>query len=108
MRQPTINPDRVADASHDNNPPAPAPDQNSNVPVKRRKHQITDPSKFDGTRKNFQRWSLEMKGKMEIDGESFESDCAMFAYIYSRLDKTAQSMGSVYYIHGADCQYSPN
>ncbi|KAE9574404.1 hypothetical protein CGMCC3_g9540 [Colletotrichum fructicola] len=66
----------------------------------RRKHQIPNPPKFSGIRKDFQRWFLEMKGKIRRDREAFDCDADIFAYIYARLEGTAQTMASPYYAQG--------
>lgn len=57
---------------------------------------LPDVARFDGTRKQFPNWLLEMKGKLEVDGDAIPGDAAQFYYIYSRLEGVAKSMAGTY------------
>ncbi|KJZ68786.1 hypothetical protein HIM_11830 [Hirsutella minnesotensis 3608] len=70
------------------------------IPSKRVKPTLPDPPKFDGTRKNFRPWFLEMKAKLAVDRQAFDNKEALFAYVYSRLAGTAQNMAAAYYEQG--------
>jgi hypothetical protein len=105
LRHPTTTPNEIPTPTTTPGPP----DQTRDTTTRRKKPQIPNPPKFSRNRQKFQQWHLEMKSKVEIDGEAFESDRAIFAYIYSRLEKTAQSMASAYYAQGgADHRYNPD
>ncbi|KJZ70993.1 hypothetical protein HIM_09604 [Hirsutella minnesotensis 3608] len=47
----------------------------------RQKPTLPDPPKFDGTRKNFRPWFLEMKAKLALDRKAFTSEAEQFAYV---------------------------
>jgi hypothetical protein len=64
-------------------PPIRAPKKRATLP---------DPPKFDGTRNNFRAWYLEMQNKLQVDGEVIGGNRDRFAYVFSRLEKTPQSM----------------
>ncbi|GJC91039.1 hypothetical protein ColLi_13877 [Colletotrichum liriopes] len=101
---PSNNAERIADAVNDPDPP----DQ-TRPPLKIWKTRLPDPPKFDGTRRRFIPWFLEMQGKLQVDREAFGGDEELFAYIYARLDSTAQTMASAYYSHGGtDGKRSPD
>jgi hypothetical protein len=74
---------------------------NSGDKTTRRKPVLPDPPKFNGTRKNFRPWYLEMRAKLSLDGHSFGNDQELFAYIYARLEGTAQNMAAAYFEQGA-------
>ncbi len=97
-------------------PPAPSiikpePQQTSppgKEPV-RKKPALPDPPKFDGTRKKFRPWYLEMRAKLIHDRGAFGSDEERFAYIYARLEGTAQNMAAAYFEQGgSNDSQSPN
>ncbi|KAK4233026.1 hypothetical protein C8A03DRAFT_19813 [Achaetomium macrosporum] len=75
-------------------PPPPAPP----VPPSQAKKKPTlpDPAKFDGNRKEFPSWLLDMEYKLEIDGPAIGSDKDQFAYIFSRLEKGAKSTATTF------------
>jgi hypothetical protein len=74
----------------------------------RQKPTLPDPPKFDGTRKNFRPWFLEMKAKLALDRKAFSNEAELFAYVYARLEGTAQNMSAAYYEQGgADGARSP-
>lgn len=58
----------------------------------KRKATLPDPPKFDGTRKAFRAWLLEMRNKLRVDGQVIGTPADQFAYIFSRLEKTPQNM----------------
>ncbi|KAK4232987.1 hypothetical protein C8A03DRAFT_19842, partial [Achaetomium macrosporum] len=57
---------------------------------------LSDPAKFDGNRKEFPPWLLDMKYKLEIDGPAIGTSKDQFAYIFSRLEKAAKSMATTF------------
>jgi len=68
----------------------------------KKKTTLPDPPKFDGTRNNFRAWYLEMQNKLLVDGEVIGGDRDRFAYIFSRLEKTPQSMTVAYVERGGN------
>jgi hypothetical protein len=80
-------------------PPIGAPKKRATLP---------DPPKFDGTRNNFRAWYLEMQNKIQVDGGVIGGNRDQFAYIFSRLEKTPQSMTVAYVERGGnDGLYNP-
>ncbi|KAJ6437064.1 hypothetical protein O9K51_10361 [Purpureocillium lavendulum] len=70
-----------------------------NAPAKK-KPTLPNPPKFDGTRRNFRPWYLEMRAKLLHDCGTFRNDQERFAYIYARLEGTAQNMAAAYFEQG--------
>jgi hypothetical protein len=69
---------------------------------------MPDPPRFDGTRKKFRSWRLEMEGKLRADGHVIGSPSNQFAYIYSRLGDLPQATSAAFYERGgADGQRDP-
>lgn len=66
----------------------------------KKKPTLPNPPKFDGTRRNFRPWYLEMRAKLSLDREAFRCDEELFAYIYARLEGTAQNMAAAYFEQG--------
>ncbi|KJZ68122.1 hypothetical protein HIM_12487 [Hirsutella minnesotensis 3608] len=86
----------------------PFPIESSSQVQPRQKPTLPDPPKFDGTRKNFRPWFLEMKAKLALDRKAFGNEVELFAYVYARLEGTAQNMAAAYYEQGgADGARSP-
>lgn len=90
--------------------PAPQPDiirpelRRSHSPeniITKRKPTLPDPPKFDGTRRKFRPWYLEMRAKLTLDSGVFTNDQERFAYVYARLEGTAQNMAAAYFEQGA-------
>lgn len=67
---------------------------------KKKKMTLPDPPRFDGNRKKYRNWRLEMEGKLRTDGCLLGSPADQFTYIYSRLGDTPQSMAAAYYESG--------
>ncbi len=72
----------------------------SGNPITRKKPTLPNPPKFDGTRRNFRPWYLEMRAKLILDRDAFASEGELFAYIYARLEGTAQNMSAAYFEQG--------
>lgn len=67
------------------------------MPTDRKKRPtLPDPPKFDGKKTTFRAWLLEMRNKLQVDGEALGSRSDQFAYIYSRLEKIPQNMTIVF------------
>jgi hypothetical protein len=66
----------------------------------KKKATLPDPPRFDGTRKNFRTWQLEIRSKLRVDGPVLGLRADQFAYIYARLDQAAQAMAAAYYEKG--------
>jgi hypothetical protein len=64
--------------------------------AKKKKPTLPDPARFDGNRKEFPAWILEMENKLETDGETIGGQKDQFSYIFSRLEKGAKSMTTSY------------
>jgi Zinc knuckle len=63
------------------------------IPTGRKKRStLPEPPKFNGKRTTFRAWLLEMNNKLRVDGEAIGSRSDQFAYVFSRLEKTAQNM----------------
>jgi hypothetical protein len=67
----------------------------------KKKPTLPNPPKFDGTRRNFRPWYLEMRAKLSLDRCAFRSDKERFAYVYARLEGTAQNMAAAYFEQGS-------
>jgi hypothetical protein len=85
-------------------PPQQAPPPSSGPPAlpaaTKKKMTLPDPPRFDGNRKKFRNWRLEMEGKLRTDGCLLGSPSDQFTYIYSRLGDLPQSMAAAYYENG--------
>lgn len=62
------------------------------APPSHRRMIIPDPPKFEGARKKFRTWELEMKGKLRTDGHLMGGPLEHWNYIYSRLGDGPQAM----------------
>jgi hypothetical protein len=69
------------------------------IPTKK-KPTLPNPQRFDGTRREFRAWLLEMRSKLHVDGPALGGSLDQFVYIYSRLDKTPQAMAAAYFEKG--------
>ncbi|OAQ57219.1 retrotransposon gag protein domain-containing protein [Pochonia chlamydosporia 170] len=77
--------------------------------IARQKPSLPNPPKFDGTRKNFRPWYLEMRAKLIADRLTFRNEQEVFSYIYARLEGTAQNMSAAYFEQGGpDGSQSPD
>jgi hypothetical protein len=61
---------------------------------------LPDPPRFDGNRKNYRSWKLEMEGKLRTDGCLLGPPADQFTYIYSRLGVLPQAMAAAFYESG--------
>lgn len=68
--------------------------------LSKRKATLPNPQRFDGTRRKFRAWQLEMRSKLRVDGHAIGGLPDQFAYIYSRLDETPQAMAAAYFEKG--------
>lgn len=68
--------------------------------INRKKPTLPNPPKFDGTRRNFRPWYLEMRAKLSLDRDAFSNEQELFAYVYARLEGTAQNMAAAYFEQG--------
>lgn len=76
--------------------------------LSKRKATLPNPQRFDGTRRKFRAWQLEMRSKLRVDGPAIGGPPDQFAYIYSRLDETPQAMAAAYFEKGGqDGQSDP-
>jgi hypothetical protein len=66
----------------------------------KKKMTLPDPPRFDGNRKKYRNWRLEMEGKLRSDGTLLGTSADRFTYIYSRLGDTPQSMAAAFYESG--------
>ncbi|KJZ68663.1 hypothetical protein HIM_11948 [Hirsutella minnesotensis 3608] len=83
-------------------------DASEQKPAKR-KPTLPDPQRFDGTRKKFRAWQLEMQSKLRVDGVAIGSPADQFAYIYARLDQIPQSMAAAFFERGGpDGRFDPD
>lgn len=75
----------------------------------KRKPTLPDPQRFNGNRKDFRTWQLEMQSKLRVDGPAIGDSFDQFAYIFARLDKTPQGMAAAFFEKGVreNC-YSPS
>jgi hypothetical protein len=79
-------------------PSTPAP---PTPPVQtKKKMTLPDPPRFDGNRKNYRSWKLEMEGKLRTDGCLLGPPVDQFTYIYSRLGVLPQAMAAAFYESG--------
>jgi hypothetical protein len=83
-------------------PAPPATTSNSATIIRKKKPTLPDPPRFDGSRRKFRTWQLEMKSKLRTDGTAIGSEADQFAYIYSRLDQTPQAMAAAYFEIGGN------
>ncbi|CEJ92881.1 hypothetical protein VHEMI08509 [[Torrubiella] hemipterigena] len=81
-------------------PPIPTESQQQNIIYIKKKPTLPDPKLFDGNRRNFQVWQLEMESKLRVDGPALGNSADQFAYIYTRLDQTPQSLAAAYFKKG--------
>lgn len=68
--------------------------------AKKKKPTLPDPLRFDGSRRKFRAWQLEMEGKLLVDGPVIGGKHEQFAYIYARLDHQPQAMAAAFYTRG--------
>ncbi|OAQ59083.1 zinc knuckle domain-containing protein [Purpureocillium lilacinum] len=80
--------------------PGPQRSFSSETILAKKKPTLPDPPKFDGTRKKFRPWYLEIRAKLIHDRGAFRSDEERFAYIYARLEGSAQNMAAAYFEQG--------
>ena len=74
----------------------------------KKKATLPDPPRFDGNRKEFPSWYLEMEYKLQTDGPAIGSSKDQFAYVFSRLEKGARSTATAFAQHGGNTSaYSP-
>lgn len=66
----------------------------------KKKPTLPDPPRFNGLRKKFRAWELEMRSKLRVDGTAIGSPADRFAYIYARLEETPQAMAAVFFFKG--------
>ena len=67
--------------------PTPPPAAPISMPaIIKRKPTLLDPPRFNGDRRKFRTWLLEIKGKLYTDGAAIGSSTDQFTYIYSCLD----------------------
>jgi hypothetical protein len=66
----------------------------------RKKMILPDPPRFDGVRKKYRNWRLEMEGKLRTDGSLLGTAADQFTYIYSRLGDSPQSTAAAFYESG--------
>lgn len=66
----------------------------------KKKPTLPNPQRFDGTRREFRAWLLEMRSKLHVDGPALGGSLDQFVYIYTRLDKTPQAMAAAYFEKG--------
>jgi hypothetical protein len=82
-------------------PPQSTPQESvSDVPMlpeqKKKKATLPDPPRFDGNRKEFPAWLLELRYKLETDGPAIGLSKDQFSYIFSRLEKGAKAMTTTF------------
>ncbi|KAJ6436365.1 retrovirus polyprotein [Purpureocillium lavendulum] len=97
-------------------PPAPTitePEPRCSIPREtapaKRKPTLPDPQRFDGSRRKFRAWQLEMQSKLRVDGPALGGPPDQFAYIYARLDQTPQAMAAAFFEKGGpDGRFDPS
>ncbi|KAJ6436802.1 retrovirus polyprotein [Purpureocillium lavendulum] len=97
-------------------PPAPTitePEPRCSIPREmapaKRKPTLPDPQRFDGSRRKFRAWQLEMQSKLRADGLALGGPPDQFAYIYARLDQTPQAMAAAFFEKGGpDGRFDPS
>jgi hypothetical protein len=57
---------------------------------------LPNPPKFNGDRKKYEAWKVEMMAKIRTDSESIGTPATQFAYVNSRLEGAAQQMCLAY------------
>jgi hypothetical protein len=76
--------------------------------ITKKKPTLPNPQRFDGTRRLFRAWFLEIRSKLHVDGPALGGPLDQFVYIYSRLDKTPQAMAAAFFEKGGlDGQSNP-
>ncbi len=74
----------------------------------KRKATLPDPQQFDGNYRKFRTWQLEMQSKLWVDGPALGTHLDQFAYIYTRLDQTPQSIAAAFFEKGVrEGYYTP-
>lgn len=58
---------------------------------------LPDPPKFEGVRRKYRTWELEMRGKLRTDGHLMGGPLEHWSYIYSRLGDGPQAMCAAFY-----------
>lgn len=81
-------------------PPTEQVEETQTRRTNRKKPTLPNPPKFDGTRRNFRPWHLEMRAKLTLDRDAFSNEQELFAYVYARLEGTAQNMAAAYFEQG--------
>ncbi|KAK4099187.1 hypothetical protein N658DRAFT_170483 [Parathielavia hyrcaniae] len=76
--------------------PAPPPGPPAPPTQTKKKPTLPDPAKFNGNRKEFPSWLLDMQYKLEVDGPAIGPAKDQFIYIFSRLEKEAKSMTTAF------------
>lgn len=70
------------------------------APTVKKKPTLPDPPRFNGIRRKFRTWELEMRSKLQIDGPAIGSPYDQFAYIYARLEEGPQAMAATFFQKG--------
>jgi hypothetical protein len=96
-------------------PATPAPQLSAPAPLAppssgtKKKPTLPDPPRFDGTRRKFPAWLLEMQNKLRTDGTVIGSSKDLFAYIFSRLDDTPKALATTFAQNGGpDGAFNPD
>jgi hypothetical protein len=94
----------TSEGSPAGSPTDPPVNQSTNLPaenrVAKKKPTLPDPPRFNGIRKRFRTWELEMRNKLDIDGPAIGSPSDQFAYVFSRLEEGPQAMAAAYFKNG--------
>jgi hypothetical protein len=85
----------------------PQPPAKTVEPTKK-KPTLPDPMRFNGDRKEFPAWLLEMRNKLKTDGAAIGNNEDQFAYIFSRLEKGARSMATTFAQSGGGGAFDPS
>ena len=74
----------------------------------KKKATLPDPPRFDGVRRKFPAWLLEMQNKLQTDGNAIGSARDQFSYIFSRLEDGPKSLSTAFAAAGgSDGSYDP-
>lgn len=75
----------------------------------KKKATLPDPPRFEGARRKFPAWYLEMENKLLTDGEAIGSSRDQFSYIFSRLEDNPRAMSTTFAAMGGhDGNHDPN
>lgn len=89
--------------------PEPQRSSSPERPSIKRKPILPDPPRFDGTRRKFRAWQLEMQSKLRVDDPALGEPSDQFAYIYSRLAETPQATAAAFFEKGgSNQQFEPS